>query len=132
MHTNNLNLGDNNNGLSVVIYGKGVTIDDNGGDAFTTAGLTITVNSGGATGEYIQSVGSPLSISATAKSTSSLLMTSTGETGAALYLDGGEGSGTVGVQLTASNSITVDQNMSVANYNSSDNWTVNAPTGELE
>ena len=73
----------------------------------------------------------PLSINATASPTSSLLITSTGESGGTLLLDGNNGSGTFGVALSANNTITIDQNNTVENSSFSGNWTVTAPTVAL-
>ena len=130
IHTNNLNLGNNTNGNSVVISGNGVTIDDNGGSVFTTTGLlTITAVINGS--ESVRSYGWPVLINATASPTSSLLFTSTGTTGpglyAGLYLDG-DNNPSIGVAITANKTITVDQSLYVANNLSSGNWVITAPT----
>ena len=128
IHTNNLNLGDGSNSNSTYIYGKGVTIDDNGGMVFSSTGLTITGTAN--TAEYVQSFGAPLVINATRR-TSSLLFTGMAHTSGNFVLDGDNGSGTFGVALTANNQITVDNSIYVNNQNSQGNWVLTAPTVQL-
>ena len=127
IHTNNLNIGEFTSTLGF-IFGKGITIDDNGGSVFSSTGLAIYATCFSEIGmgyAFIKSFGSPLVINATASSTSSLFLT--GLSGSTLFLDGDNGSGTVGVQLAANNQIVVDQDIAVANNLSSGNWTVSAP-----
>ena len=128
IHTDNLNLGSAGSIYSNTILGNGVTIDDNGGSVFTTTGLLTITASTTTVGEYIRSVGSPLFISATGSSASSLLITTIGNNGGILFLDGDNGNGTFGVALSASHAVTIDQLMTVENKFSNGNWVVTAPT----
>ena len=116
---------------TAVLTGNNLTIDDNGGSVFNTAGVTIAAASGGTAG--IQSLLSPLIINAQASPTASItLTTSAGDSGAILYLDGDNGSGTFGVALSANKAITVTESVWVTNGNSSGNWVLTAPTVALK
>jgi hypothetical protein len=115
VHTNNLFLGDNSNNSSVTITGNNVTVDDNGGKLFSTAGLSINVS---VTDEYIAAAtNGNVQFNATAALNSNLLVTG----GNGLFVDGNS------VSFMANNMFTLDTNTTLANTASSGTWTVSAP-----
>ena len=122
IHTNNLQLSGVANGYSF-IGGNGVTIDDSG---MSTPGLTITTFAGSTAEIYSSNNGGTQGL-LVIRSSDELFLTSTNEsTGATLLLDGD-----VGVNLTASNQITIDQKVSVGNNESGGRWIVTSPSVQM-
>ena len=126
IHTNLLQVGGGDPSANTsTIEGNGITIDDNGGSVFSTTGLTVEpvwVHD-----EYINATTGNLVINANASQGSSLLITDFPNTSLPghIFLDG------AAVSISANNKITIATNFTLTNNQSSGNWTLTAPTVQL-